>query len=331
MVTFDAEERPPAPPSAPSAAPPHADEGDEDGWRDVELQECIGTGSFASVYRGICRGVCVAVKLMTTDTEADRIAIRDEVLLLRSCDHENIVQYHDCFMREHSLRPLLWVVMELCEAGSVLGLVKRQRGQPLDEAAIAWVCSQSAAGLDYLHRERHAIHRDVKSANILLTNDAQVKLGDLGVAAQLDATAAQRGTVCGTPTHMAPETVMGGTYSSKIDIWSLGITAIEMAEGNAPRADLGGNIARFALLLLTEDAPALDAATTSSAHFRAFVAACLCKNVEERADAKLLAYHPFTRDARPDALRALLRRGSATPSNSVKTDKRGAAASVTRI
>ncbi len=159
------------------------------------------------------------------------------------------------------------------------------------------------------HTVRKTIHRDVKAANILLAGGGGVKLADLGLAAQLSNTMSQRGTLCGTPTHMAPEVVRPSdddtTYDNRADVWSLGITAIEMAEGRPPRSK-ARNVVELAMRVWTEPPPTLDAATAASDALRDFVACALVKEPHYRPAASNLRRHPFVSDARPDAVLALL-------------------------
>ena len=205
-------------------------------------------GAFGSVFRGVCNftrraeggereevAEVVAVKLMPLQIETAE-PLRREIRMLRECNHENIVAYRDAFMREYAMRSMLWVIMEFCDGGSALDLM-RKLNAPLTEAAVSYVCARLLAALEYLHTERKAIHRDLKAANVLFTRDGRVKLADLGVAAQLRTTMSKRGTVIGTTHWMAPELLgVSARYDFKVDIWALGITAIELAEMNPPNA-----------------------------------------------------------------------------------------------
>ena len=200
----------------------------------------IGQGTYGSVFRGMCNGEEVAVKVMPlqSDTAED---IKREIKIMRECACDYIIAYRDAFIREHEMRSTLWVVMEFCRVGSTLDVMRRQ-GKPFTEQQSAWVIRGMLYALDYMHTERRAIHRDIKAANVLLTADASVKLADLGVAAQLYNTMSKRGTMIGTPHWMAPETFASvtqledGAYDAKVDIWSLGITAIELAERKPPHS-----------------------------------------------------------------------------------------------
>ena len=208
-------------------------------YKETELLQRIGQGTYGSVFRGMCNGEEVAVKVMPlqSDTAED---IKREIKIMRECACDYIIAYRDAFIREHEMRSTLWVVMEFCRVGSTLDVMRRQ-GKPFTEQQSAWVIRGMLYALDYMHTERRAIHRDIKAANVLLTADASVKLADLGVAAQLYNTMSKRGTMIGTPHWMAPETLgqMGedGKYDFKVDIWGVAITAIELAQLAPPFAD----------------------------------------------------------------------------------------------
>ena len=303
---------------ADSSAQSLFDPGDEDdAWKETSLDKCIGQGSFGSVYRGTGPGgETVAVKLVSYVDAHDRRNVLKEVRVMKDCDHPNIVRYHAAFEREHALRLTLWVIMELASEGSAHDLIKKCSGR-VSEAAIAWVMKGSLAGLHYLHSERKTMHRDIKAANILLTAAGEVKLADLGLAAQLSNTMSQRGTLCGTPTHMAPELVNPNPeemiYNNRVDIWSLGITAIEMAEGRPPRSNVN-NVVEFAMKLMSEPPPTFSPVTKVSDGFKSWVAATLIKEPSVRPPAADLGNHPWVRGAQADAAKALLARPVATHS-----------------
>ena len=193
-------------------------------WSATELIRLLGTGSYGSVYQGVCEGEKVAVKVLqlVAGSEAD---INNELRQLRGCDHENIIAYRDAFVGKTQqviaqpatrLAPApkaLWVVMEYCEAGSCLD-VMRERGRGFDEPCVAHISCCVLRGLDYLHTQRKVIHRDIKAANVLLNARGEVKLADLGIVAQLQNTMSKRGTMIGTPHWMAPRSVDDPEYSS---------------------------------------------------------------------------------------------------------------------
>ena len=158
--------------------------------------------------------------------------------MLQYSHHRNIAKYHGAFIKKAGGRnenDQLWLVMEFCGAGSITDLVKSSKGGCLREDWIAYICREILRGLAHLHAKL-VIHRDIKGQNVLLTDQAEVKLVDFGVSAQLDRTVGRRNTFIGTPYWMAPEVIAcdenpNATYDNKSDLWSLGITAIEMAEG----------------------------------------------------------------------------------------------------
>ena len=153
-----------------------------------------------------------------------------QLKLLQRCNSAYIVRAFGAFAKPKEL----WIVMEYCDFGSLLD-VMRSMDEPLTEGAIAAACSDSVRGLWYMHSQKRAIiHRDIKSANILLNSEGRVKLADFGVAAQLNSTASKRNSVIGTPHWMAPEVISNGKYDARADVWSLGITAIELAQGRPP-------------------------------------------------------------------------------------------------
>ena len=169
--------------------------------------------------------------------------ISQEITLLKACTCDHIIAYLDATHRTLDGRLTLWVVMEFAQHGSTLDLM-RAHGRGLPEAATAWVCAGVLAGLHFMHTVPRVIHRDIKAANTLVTTGGVIKLADLGVAAQLQRTLSKRGTMIGTPHWMAPEAFTGqseegGQYDARVDVWSLGILAIELTEGQPPHADHG--------------------------------------------------------------------------------------------
>jgi hypothetical protein len=253
------------------------------------------------VYKGarIETSELVAIKIIPV--EADYSEVQHEIDILRQCDSDDIVKYLGSYFNDGDL----WIVMEYCE-GSSLNDLMAVRGGGLTEDQIACVCAGTLRGLSYLHSQRK-IHRDVKAGNILLTGQGAVKLADFGVSAQISSTMSRRHTVIGTPFWMAPEVIQETSYDHKADIWSLGITAIELAEARPPHSDV--HPLRAIFVIPTRPPPTLADTERWSASFREFVALCLVKNPEERADTAELMRHPFIRGAEGGhggALRALV-------------------------
>ncbi|KAL4956490.1 hypothetical protein BDW69DRAFT_192346 [Aspergillus filifer] len=246
-----------------------------------QMMEELGSGSFGTVYKAIDKstGEIVAIKHIDLETSEDDIQeIQQEISVLATCASPYVTQYYASFLRGHKL----WIVMEYLGGGSCLDL-----------------------GLDYLHQEGK-IHRDVKAANVLLSHTGKVKLGDFGVAAQLTNIKSQRNTFVGTPFWMAPEVIQQAGYDYKADIWSLGITAMEMINGEPPHAAI--HPMKVLFLIPKESAPRLQGDGYSNA-FRDFIAQCLTKDPERRPSAKELLRHKFIRNAgKTEALQELIHR-----------------------
>ncbi|KAK0179082.1 hypothetical protein PV327_007907 [Microctonus hyperodae] len=211
-----------------------------------ELIEVVGNGTYGQVYKGrhTKTGQLAAIKVMdVTEDEEEEIKLEINVLK-RYSNHRNIATYYGAFVKKSppGKDDQLWLVMEYCGAGSVTDLVKSTKGQSLKEEWIAYISREILRGLSYLHSNK-VIHRDIKGQNVLLTDNAEVKLVDFGVSAQLDRTIGRRNTFIGTPYWMAPEVIAcdenpDATYDNRSDLWSLGITALEMAESQPPLCDL---------------------------------------------------------------------------------------------
>ncbi|KAG5482481.1 hypothetical protein CUR178_05620 [Leishmania enriettii] len=254
-----------------------------------EIVESIGVGNFGVVLKARNRATddIVAIKqvpLSDTDKE-DLDTIVKEVEILQECDHPNIVRFYGTY---HSMG-VLWIVMEYCEGGSVdtaYDLLRR----PLSEPLIAYVCRQTLLGLRYLH-ERHVIHRDIKGSNLLLTKDGQVKLADFGVSTELKHTLSRRNSFIGTALWMAPEALTEKDYDSRADMWSLGITTIELAEGQPPY--LGMHIARAVFFIPLNDPPTLHAKERWSPQMHVFIRRLLTKDKELRPSAATMLMDPF--------------------------------------
>ncbi|XP_055738055.1 TRAF2 and NCK-interacting protein kinase-like isoform X5 [Salvelinus fontinalis] len=266
-----------------------------------ELVELVGNGTYGQVYKGrhVKTGQLAAIKVMdvTGDEEEE---IKAEINMLKKYSHHrNIATYYGAFVKKNppGIDDQLWLVMEFCGAGSVTDLIKNTKGNSLKEEWTAYICREILRGLTHLHQHK-VIHRDIKGQNVLLTENAEVKLVDFGVSAQLDRTVGRRNTFIGTPYWMAPEVIAcdenpEATYDFKSDLWSLGITAIEMAEGAPPLCDMHPMRALF--LIPRNPAPRLKSKKWSK-KFQSFIESCLVKSHGQRPNTEQLLKHPFIRE-----------------------------------
>ncbi|XP_047985273.1 serine/threonine-protein kinase 3 [Leguminivora glycinivorella] len=245
----------------------------------------LGEGSYGSVYKALHKesGQVLAIKQVPVDTDLQEII--KEISIMQQCDSPYVVKYYGSYFKNTDL----WIVMEYCGAGSVSDIM-RLRKKTLSEDEIATILCDTLKGLEYLHRRRK-IHRDIKAGNILLNTEGHAKLADFGVAGQLTDTMAKRNTVIGTPFWMAPEVIQEIGYDCVADIWSLGITALEMAEGKPPYGDIHPMRAIF--MIPTKPPPSFREPDQWSPEFIDFVTQCLIKNPDERATAEYLLTHEF--------------------------------------
>lgn len=251
-----------------------------------ELLAKLGKGSYASVYkaRDTRDGSVCAIKVLEIELE-DTKALIKEIRILKNCNSEYIVKFKGSYLKENHL----WLVMEYCGLGSVCDIMSICQ-KKFTEPEIVGVLIQALRGLDYLHKLK-MIHRDIKSGNILLNHDGDCKLADFGVSAELENTLAKRKTLIGTPYWMAPEVLQAASYDSAADIWSIGITAYEMAVGHPPHIDK--HPLRAIFVIPTLPSPTLPEEGNWSKNFVDFLALCLNKSAKERPSAAALLEHPF--------------------------------------
>ncbi|KAG9266326.1 serine/threonine-protein kinase 10 [Astyanax mexicanus] len=267
----------------------HRDVNPGDQW---EIVGELGDGAFGKVYKAQNKetGVLAAAKVIETKSEEELEDYMVEIDILASCDHHYIVKLLDAFYYEHKL----WIMIEFCPGGAVdATMLELDRG--LTEKQIQVVCKQMLEALVYLHSMK-IIHRDIKAGNVLLMLDGGIKLADFGVSAKNTKTLQRRDSFIGTPYWMAPEVVMCETtkdapYEYKADIWSLGITLIELAQIEPPHHEL--NPMRVLLKIAKSDPPTLDQPSKWSADFKDFLRKALDKNPETRPTAAQLLEHPF--------------------------------------
>jgi uncharacterized protein YcgI (DUF1989 family) len=251
----------------------------------------VGEGAAGAVYLATDRqtGKPVAIKSMNV-TQQNRPLIATEIQIMRTSQHPNVVGFIDAFLQDQRI---LYVVMEFMSSGSLTDILEYfESNIHLNEAQMAFVCRETLKGLAFCHSMQR-IHRDIKSDNILLGGDGTVKIADFGYAAQLTNEKSKRATIVGTPYWMAPEVIRGSEYDQKVDIWSLGIMLMEMAEGEPPYMEFPPLRALF--LITTKGIPPLKKQDKWSPDLQDFLSRCLEKESSDRPTAEELLAHPWMR------------------------------------
>ncbi|XP_062157518.1 uncharacterized protein LOC133865063 isoform X2 [Alnus glutinosa] len=295
------------------------------GPENYTLYEEVGQGVSASVHRALCKTLREEVAIKILDFErgnCDLNSVSREAQTMILVDHPNVLKSHCSFVTDHNL----WVVMPYMAGGSCLHILKAAYPDGFEEAVIATILREVLKGLDYLHHHGH-IHRDVKAGNILIDARGAIKLGDFGVSAYLfDSGDRQRvrNTFVGTPCWMAPEVMeqLHG-YDFKADIWSFGITALELAHGHAPFSKYPPM--KVLLMTLQNAPPGLDYERDRkfSKSFKQMIASCLVKDPSKRPSAKKLLKHSFFKQARSnDYIARTLLEGLPTLGDRIKALKR---------
>jgi serine/threonine protein kinase len=273
----------------------------------IEIIDRLGEGSFGTVFRAKYKptSLIVALKVIPNANDSETDKMMSEIDILARCDSPFIVDYIGCFVTPPGKKAggsngiaidpeCLCIIMEYCDRGSILDFIENAGGMHSyaeGEEVIRAVCASIVLGLEYLHGVANVCHRDIKAGNVLLTSQGEVKLADFGVSAELTNTLNKRKTVVGSPFWMAPEVIRENHYDGRADVWSLGITAIEMAEGQPPHANLHPMRAIF--IIPTMPSPTLADPDAWSPEMLDFIQCCCKKDPSQRYDSARLSSHTF--------------------------------------
>ena len=254
---------------------------------EFDLIELVGQGNYGRVYKAMHKktGKIYSAKIAYIEKTNEVESFKKEINILSQCNNQYIVHYFGSYIKGHQI----WIILEFCDGGSLYELIKILP-RNLNEEEIASIVCMILKGLIFLH-ENKKIHRDIKTENILLTHEGIAKLADFGVSTQLMHSFSKKITKIGTPFYMSPEVILQNKYDYKCDIWSLGITTIEMAEGEPPFAKVKG----YWVLkkIITHPPKGLKNKEKWSSEFNDFVEKCLIYEPEKRPSAKELLQHPF--------------------------------------
>jgi len=263
---------------------------------DIEMLEVLGKGASSLVRKALHKpsGTPLAVKILSVFDKAKRDQLLRELRTLYSSTFPWLVSFYDCLYDEGAM----YIVLEYMDGGSLADLLLTAQATgsgPLSELMLAKICTRVLEGLQYLHKERHQVHRDMKPGNILLNSTGEVKISDFGLAAELDSTKEMCASFVGTHAYMSPERLGGKPYSFASDIWSLGITLVECAIGRYPYSAFTGANYFVLLAQIVNDPPPHLPTEGFSAEFADFVSLCLQKEPTLRPSADALLQHPFIR------------------------------------
>eukprot|EP01084_Bolivina_argentea_P289983 498044_1 len=259
-----------------------------------DIIQPLGKGAFGMVYKALDKrdGELVALKIMAMEGSDEVGSLEQEVAIMKRCKCPYIVNFCGAWLKEENI----WIAMEYCGGGGILDIMRALKIS-LTEEQICVVIRETLKALQYVHKQK-LIHRDIKAANILLNHKGQCKLADFGVSYILDSTMDRAKTILGTPYWMAPEVVKDDKYDAKADIWSLGITAIEMAYGKPPYS----NEPPLKVLLKVPTAPSPtlpdEIADDFSNDFKDFIASCLMKDATQRPTAEELLSHKWVKQSK---------------------------------